>query len=140
MLHTSCQLPYLYHHFGLWDDKLSGLTLLLGCSLLALSCLFSLAKAICFFCQKLSLDTPPPLFTLSFLHSNALFSFCPSSICHLYFAATIFCALSGLHSITRFSTQISSLFITPSIFFCLSAPLLIYSIQFRHLNNPFSHS
>lgn len=59
----------------------------------------------------------PSFFTLSFLHSDGLFFFfCPSSICHLYFAATIFCTLSGLHSITRFSTSFSLLFITPSIF------------------------
>lgn len=32
VLHTSCQPPYLCHHFALRDDELSGLTLLLGCS------------------------------------------------------------------------------------------------------------
>lgn len=76
----------------------------------------------------------PSFFTPFFLHSHAPFFFCPSSICHLYFAATIFHALSGLHSI-----QFSLLFITPSIF-CLSALLLIYSFHFWHLNNPSSQA
>lgn len=84
-------------------------------ALLALPCLFSLAKAICFFRQKLSSDTPP-LSPCLFLLPMPFFFFCPSSICRLYFAPTISRALSRLHSITCFSTCISLLFITPSIF------------------------
>lgn len=59
-----------------------------------------LAKAICFFRQKLSSATPPFSPSLFFI-PVPFFFFCPSSICHLDFAATIFCPLSGLPSITR---------------------------------------